>query len=558
MAFVHDEGFLNLRKGLRAAVVVPPLYAVLGAAIGPTAALYAAFASFAALVFADFQGTVRRRLEGYATLAVIGTVLILLGSLAAEVPIAPAIAIFVVTFVIRFVGCLGGYAIAAGTTLMLAFSLSVMSTPVTDIDERALGWLLGCAVAAAASMVAPVHQHQIAPARLAAQCRRLADSLRALAAGTPPEVPDVTPVREVREELARSSARPLTPTAGQTALASLLDALGRATLICQHLPPHADLGAGTVGTDRLALAGAAAFDDAAAAITDGRPVELGSVHEALAEQRRAMVGALVDGDEARRQAIEDGATTTMRVRFVTTLAAIAAAAAATWWGHRPSDAVLLDVEVDLPEEGVRAFCARARHTLAFHFRWQSTRFRNSLRAGAALSASLVVARAVDFNHGFWVVLGTLMVLRSGVNDTAATALQALRGTLIGFAIAAPIAYLANGKDTLLWFLLPLVAFLAAWAPGAIGLGSGQAAFTIFVVVLFNLAVPEGTQTAVLRLETVATGILVAVLAGFLFWPRGPQASVGPISARLYRASAASIRAVSAEALTALMLAADAR
>ena len=139
-----------------------------------------------------------------------------------------------------------------------------------------------------------------------------------------------------------------------------------------------------------------------------------------------------------------------------------------------------------------------------------------------------------------------MVLRSGISDTTTTALQALRGTLLGFAIAAPIAYAANGHDTILWILLPFVTFLAAWVPGAIGLGGGQAAFTVFVVVLFNLAAPAGTRTAVLRVETVLTGIAVAVAAGFLFWPRGPVAGVGPIAGRLYRAAAGTIRSVAAE------------
>ena len=176
---------------------------------------------------------------------------------------------------------------------------------------------------------------------------------------------------------------------------------------------------------------------------------------------------------------------------------------------------------------------RARHTLAFHFRWQSTRFRNSLRAGAALTASLVVARVVDFDHGFWVVLGTLMVLRSGGERHHGDGTPGAAGDARRLRHRRPdrVPRQRQGHAAL-WFLLPVVTFLAAWAPGAIGLGSGQAAFTIFVVVLFNLAAPEGTQTAVIRLETVATGILVAVLAGFLFWPRGPQASVGPISARL--------------------------
>ena len=69
-----------------------------------------------------------------------------------------------------------------------------------------------------------------------------------------------------------------------------------------------------------------------------------------------------------------------------------------------------------------------------------------------------------------------------------------------------------------------------------------------MVVLFNLAAPAGAQTAVLRVETVATGIAVATVAGFVFWPRGPRPTLGPLTARLYRASAALLRAVSADAL----------
>jgi uncharacterized membrane protein YccC len=547
MARVHDDGWRNLRKGLRAAIVVPGLYAVLGGGIGTTAALYGAFASFSALVFADFQGTARRTLEGYAALAGLGAGLILVGSATADVPVAPAVAIFVVTFAIRFAGCLGGYAVAAGTTLMLAFALAVMSTPVVAVDQRVAGWLLGCAAAAVAALVAPVPPRLVSRERLAPQARAVAARLRALARGAPAPEVEVAPVRAAREELDRSSSHPVVATAGQTALLALVDALGRASLVVQHVP-DGPLDRGGVGTDHVAEAAADTFDATADVLLRGAPVDLAPVHDALVEQRRATVEALSGSEPDRRHLVEEDAPTAMRVRFAAALATVAAAAAATWAGHRPTDEVRLEAEELLPRAGVGPTWARARRTLGFHLRWQSTRFRNSLRAGVALAASLAVARLVDFDHGFWVVLGTLMVLRSGVADTTTTALQALRGTLIGFAVAVPIAYAAHGGDTLLWLLLPLTTFLAAWVPGAVGLGSGQAAFTVFVVVLFDLAAPSGTQTAVIRLETVATGIAVAVAAGFLFWPRGPETSLGPITARLYRAAARTVQAVSGETL----------
>jgi len=545
---VHDPGAVHLRRGLRAAVVVPVLYASLSAGVGATAALYASFASFASLVFADFQGTTRRRLTGYGALAALGSGLILLGSLVADLPALPAVAIFVVTFCIRFVGCLGGYTVAAGTTLMLAFALAVMSTPVTDVDGRVLGWVIGCAAAAAASMVAALPRRSIAADRVVAQCRALADHLRARASGQPSDPPDVTPVRQVREELALSSARPMTATASQTALHHLLDSLGRATILCRHLEPDVALPHAATGLDRLAVTAADTFEAAARAVTEGRTVDVEPVEAALTRQRHDTMDVLAGADEEARATVEREAPTAMRLRFITSLSAITAATAATWKGHRPEVDVTLDADLALPRPGLAAFWQRARRTLAFHLRWSSTRFRNSLRAAVALAASLGVARLVEFDHAFWVVLGTLMVLRSAVNDTATTALQALRGTLIGFAVAAPIAYVVNGSDGPLWVLLPLVTFLAAWAPGAVGLGTGQAAFTIFVVVLFNLAAPAGTQTAVIRVETVATGIAVAVVAGFLFWPRGPEAGLAPIAARLYRTSGALLRAVSADSL----------
>jgi uncharacterized membrane protein YccC len=544
--FVHDPGGTNLRKGLRAAIIVPVVYGATGAAVGSTAALYAAFASFASLVFADFQGTARRKVEGYATLAVIGAVLVLVGSASAGRAAVAVAAIATVTFVIRFVGCLGGYAIAAGTTLMLAFALSVMTRPVVELDQRVGGWVLGCIVAGLGALVAPLHRPPVARDRLAAQSRALAARLRALAEDADLPDLDITLARQVREDLARAPGRPLVATVGQTALTGLLDAIGRATLILEHMSP------GPSPFDdverRLARTAASTFDAAAEALAGGPPADLVPARDALVEHRDAVVAGLRGDDPAARRSIEDGAVRATRLRLVTSLAAVAAADASIWAGHRPPDTIQLDVEVEVPKSGTAAFLARARRTLGFHLRWQSTRFRNSLRAAAALALSLAVARAVDFDHGFWVVLGTLMVLRSGVNDTAVTAVQALRGTVIGFALAAPIAFAANGQDGLLWVLLPAATFLAAWAPGAVGLGSGQAAFTVFVVVLFNLAEPSGAQTAVLRLETVATGIAVAVVAGFVFWPRGPEGSLAPMAARLYRASAATVRAVSAEVL----------
>jgi hypothetical protein len=67
---------------------------------------------------------------------------------------------------------------------------------------------------------------------------------------------------------------------------------------------------------------------------------------------------------------------------------------------------------------------------------------------------------------------------------------------------------------------------------------GQAAFTITVVVLFNLLVPAGWKVGLLRIEDVAIGCGVSLVVGVLFWPRGASSLVGDDLADAFRRGAA--------------------
>src|SRR5690349_6957825 len=121
----HDPGSASLRRGLRAALVVPLL---LGAAtaltVSPTVATFLVFGVMALLVFADFGGTNRSRVGAYLWASLAGVPLIVIGTLAsASVWIAVA-ASAVVGFALAGVGVLGGYFLSAQTALMLAFVLA--------------------------------------------------------------------------------------------------------------------------------------------------------------------------------------------------------------------------------------------------------------------------------------------------------------------------------------------------------------------------------------------------------------------------------------------------
>jgi uncharacterized membrane protein YccC len=133
-----------------------------------------------------------------------------------------------------------------------------------------------------------------------------------------------------------------------------------------------------------------------------------------------------------------------------------------------------------------------------------------------------------------VALGTLSVLRSNALGTGATALRAVAGTVLGFAIGTAIMLGVGGHTDALWFILPLAVLFAGAAPAVISFTAGQAGFTIFVIVLFNILVPAGWKVGLVRLEDVVLGCVVSVVVGLLFWPRGATAAFGRALRDAYR------------------------
>jgi uncharacterized membrane protein YccC len=169
-----------------------------------------------------------------------------------------------------------------------------------------------------------------------------------------------------------------------------------------------------------------------------------------------------------------------------------------------------------------------------HASIRSVWFLNSARGAAALAAAVAVADLSSVQHAFWVVLGTLSVLRTNASATGATALRALAGTVAGFIAGAALLLAIGTGQTALWVALPIAVLVASYAPGTAPFAVGQAAFTVTVVVLFNLLVPVGWRVGVLRVEDVALGAAVSLVVGVLFWPRGAGSVVGDDLADAFR------------------------
>jgi hypothetical protein len=140
-------------------------------------------------------------------------------------------------------------------------------------------------------------------------------------------------------------------------------------------------------------------------------------------------------------------------------------------------------------------------------------------------------------HAFWVVLATLSVLRSNALNTGQSVARGLLGTTAGFVVGAALVTIVGTNTALLWVLLPPAVLLAGLAPAAISFTAGQAAFTLTLLIVFNILQPVGWTIGLVRIEDVALGSAVSLAVGLLLWPRGAASALRVALAEAYMASA---------------------
>ena len=265
------------------------------------------------------------------------------------------------------------------------------------------------------------------------------------------------------------------------------------------------------------------LEEARAASSAGQQTPSGDPGGATAAAQHAVHAQTIA--VAARSAVADALITAGRADPETV-----AAQRRSWYGGGSQDGPLA--------AGRLGGLAGAARVAARHADPRSVWFRSSMRGAVALALAVLVADLTDVQHGFWVVLGTLSVLRTNAAATGATVMRALAGTVVGFAVGAALMLAIGTNPTTLWIALPIAVLVAAYAPGTAPFAVGQAAFTVTVIVLFNLLVPAGWKVGLVRVQDVVIGCAVSLVVGLLFWPRGASAAVGDDLADAFRAGAA--------------------
>ncbi|HEX3687952.1 MAG TPA: FUSC family protein [Gaiellaceae bacterium] len=517
-----------LKNAARAAIVMPAVFAFADNVIEqPQTSLFAAFGSFAILVLVEFEGTWRTRLAAYLALALVGAVYITLGTLCSRNAWLAAGSMAVVGFVTLFSGAISGYAAAGSSAALLTFVLPVtVAAPASAIPDRLDGWALASGAGICAHLLLwPPRRHADVRRRAAGALRAVADLLDA---GRDAIAERARLARGAVDDLGRrvlgTQNRPSGPTAATAALASLpeeLDWLLSFVAPTAELPPLEPAGP----EEREAMAAAASVLGTSASTLDGRHerpdfARLDAAREAVAQ---ALVRRLPELPVDARS-IPDELEPPFRIRAATFSARQAAiyALRAAETDQAPSTAASLDATQQVAIE---------------HASVRSVWFRNSIRGAAGLALAVFVAQRTGVQHGFWVVLGTLSVLRSNALGTGWSIVSALVGTGVGLVVGSLLVIGIGTHQVVLWLVLPFAVLLAAYAPRAISFAAGQAGFTVMLFVLFNLIVPVGWRVGLVRVEDVAIGFAISLAVGVLFWPRGAAALLRENLAAAYARSA---------------------
>ena len=527
-----------------------PLVFALAHAIfsNPQVALFGAFGSFALLLLVEFTGRPHVRLASYGGLFVVGAGFTVLG-----------------TVVSTQQG--GGRRHHGGRRLRRALRRDRRATGGDGDDGCTLTFVLPVAVAQPASAIGPRLWAGRSPASSASPAcmfvwpppwhdnlrRRLSAAISAVARLADARGPRrgqttrrTTTCRQNWQRLREQfSGTPYPPTGAAAGAVALSKLVGRVEWVAGNSvdDPGRTLGepaaAGPGGHGQVAET----LHQAAALICDGEghPVQ-DQAHITALQQSTRRLEQLIDAaleDDVSSLTAAEAAPAPRRTVDLADHVNIAGTLDPGFHARALGIATEMVADAALEAAGAEPWSAAASawrtsstphvfaHRLLSHLSFRSVWFRNALRGAVGLALAVGVIEVTNVSHGFWVVLGTMSVLRSNALGTGATALRAVGGTALGFVVGSLIMIGVADHLVLLWVLLPLAVLrLGNRTRHDLLLPPGQAAFTLLVIILFNIIQPIGWKVGLTRIEDVAIGCGVSIIVGFLFWPRGATAALG--------------------------------
>ncbi|MGP4003418.1 FUSC family protein [Streptomyces sp. 8N706] len=515
----------------------------------PVMGVYALFGAVALGALSRVPPPPRRQARICVAALPAACVLVTAGTLLAGNAWAAAAGMAVVGFVVSFAGVAGPALSGTANGIQLFYILPCFPPYALDtLDSRLAGVATGVLGLALAQLVL---WPDPAPARYEERLARAADVLAERIRGLPEtgwdaggERPAEGPRTERAAEQARAALddlrpvhlppleRPASPSLHDRAVTQAAMALRRLGCHVDNLARAAPVEPATAGRALLAdarrtlhrtagalAAGAAPSDDPT--LRDGLTALAAERTEALRAEpggwaRRAPWDVLV------RQAA-------LHTQVFVTAARVAAEGRAAVGRVAPP--------FRYAQKSAATLWARRFHA---HLTRRSVYWQGAVRTALALAAARLLVEPLGLDHGFWVLLATLTLMRGSAADTRASLRQALTGTLYGAVVAAVLLTAVADTDVVYRVALPPVMF-AAFCATLVGPAAVQALFTLVVSMAFAQLSAVNWTLAEARFVDVLVGGLVGALIGTVAWPRGSARELSRLSGEFIARAGAAVR-----------------
>lgn len=173
--------------------------------------------------------------------------------------------------------------------------------------------------------------------------------------------------------------------------------------------------------------------------------------------------------------------------------------------------------------------AVAKQDLVANLTLRSTNARHAVRFGAALAAGVAAYWLLGMEeHGFWIPLTILFVMRPEAEETFHRLILRAVGTAIGLVIATALSEWLQGDGVALALALTAATALA-YGLLTVQYALFTAAITVYAVLLADSLGEPALRAAGQRAGATALGITIAA-AAFLLWSN-PEEEETPLAQR---------------------------
>ena len=171
---------------------------------------------------------------------------------------------------------------------------------------------------------------------------------------------------------------------------------------------------------------------------------------------------------------------------------------------------------------------------------QSVMMRHALRVAVVAGVDVVLIRAMNVRHGFWLAMTSIIVLQPYGSGTLRRSVQRVGGTIAGGVLAALLAAAVHSERGIIAVItVTSVLTLATYAVDY----AWYCFFLTPTFVLMSLPHLRDWHFAGVRMGTTVVGALVSVLAMRVLWPEREHIELGRLLGRGAAADAAYVRAM---------------